>query len=69
VATKQNKQNSPLIRLGLRTQRKKERKKSWPLAGDLIGSTINYIMLWYTGPGQVLGSYVANQVIVIRLVQ
>ena len=40
----------------------------YPLVGDLIGSTINWVMLWSSGPGQVLGSYVANRVLAVRLV-
>ena len=41
----------------------------YPLGGDLIGSVINQVMLRFSGPGQVLGSYVANQVLANRLVQ
>jgi len=39
------------------------------LVGDLLGSAINYVMLRSSGPGQVLGSWVANRMFAIRLVQ
>ena len=41
----------------------------YPLVGDLIGFAINWVMLRSFGPGQVLGSYMANQMFAMRLVQ
>ena len=41
----------------------------YPLVKDLLGPAINWVMLRSSGPGQGLGSSVANQVLAIRLVE